>query len=108
MKRTNNIDHMYVERELGNIADRFVVKKERPSPFAKLKSNNFMTPNIVTRRKLPNNVWFELSYGTGFDNDYIMGVTLIDGHNNSLENLQGCCHEFAEVEEVLNKAKELF
>lgn len=109
MERGKGIDYRYIERGLRAVADKFSTKDAgfTPTPFGKLKGKNFMTPDVVSIRKLDNGIWFELSYGTGFSNDYILGVTLMDNEGNSFEDVQGCVGEFSEVEEILTKAQRL-
>lgn len=98
------IDYRGIEKGLRLIADKFSTITEGNSPFDKLKGYNFMTQDVVSIRKLDNGVWFELSYGTGFSCDYILGVTLMDEQGNSFEDVQDCVYEFSEVEEILKKA----
>lgn len=108
MKITNGLDYRDIERGLRTVADKFIEAKGHDnSPFNRLKSKNFMTSNVVTIRKLSNGVWFELSYGTGFSNDYIFGVTFMDNKGTDFEDICACCYEFSEVEAVLEKAMEL-
>ena len=41
-------------------------------------SKNFMTPNILKVGKINHNLAFELSRGTGFKNEEIFGVTIVE------------------------------
>jgi hypothetical protein len=45
---------------------------------------NFMTPTVIRYYDLPDGTMVELSSGTGFDNDPIYGVTVLnpDGTQN--------------------------
>ncbi len=106
MEAGRGIDYKYIENGLQKIADEFSTKTAGfdGSPF---KGTNFMTSDVVAIRRLNNGIWFELSYGPGFSCDYILGVTLMDDNGNSFEDVQGCVYEFSEVEEILEKAKEL-
>ncbi len=99
------IGYRDIERGLQEVAAKFpTVNIPGRSPF---RGNNFMTSDIICRRKLKNGIWFELSYGKGFSTPYILGVTLIDSKGKSLEDLQDCCYEFSEVETILDKANKL-
>jgi hypothetical protein len=99
-------DYIEVEKELLKIAHKFQPNcTTQGSPF---KGQNFITNYIVTRRKLKNGVWFELSYGTGMlNNNYLLGVTLINKKGESLKDIQGCFHSLFEVEECLEKASKI-
>lgn len=108
MKITNGMDYRTIEKGLRLVADKFdTYTQGRTSPFAKLKSTNFMTPDVVIVRRLTNGIWYELSYGTGFSSNYIFGVTLMDDAGTYLFDMNECVHEFSEVEEVLEKAMKL-
>lgn len=52
--------------------------------FTKLKGHNFMTPNVIEYFDLTNGLFIEVSEGTGFNNDPIFGITVInaDGTQN--------------------------
>jgi len=69
------------------------------SPF---KGRNFLTPDVVMIGRYKNGVWFELSYGTGFEGDWLFGVTFMRAGVKMLEE-STACHSIEEVEEVLTK-----
>jgi hypothetical protein len=109
MERGNGIDYRDIEKGLHTIANKFSTKEAgfTPTPFNNLKGKNFMTPDVVSIRRLNNGIWFELSYGTGFSNDYIFGVTLMDNKGTDFHDINECVYEFSEVEEILEKAQNL-
>jgi len=101
----NGLDYRYIERGLETIAYKYAVTSNREhSPFLKLKGNNFMTPEVATVKRLSNDVWFELSYGRGMSDNYLLGVTFMDNKGTDFSDINECCYEFSEVEEVLEKA----
>jgi len=92
-----------VENTLKLISDECnTTKQSYKHPF---KGVNFVTNNIARRGKLSNGVWFELSYGKGFGDYWLYGVTL-SGHSGCKE-LQGCFTSYDEVEECLLEASKL-
>lgn len=100
MKMQSGVNYKSIERDLLLIAGKFLtISNSERSPF---KGHNFMTENIVITKKLENGIWFELSYGR-FVNDWIFGITLTDNKGTDFEDVQGCCYEFKEVEEILRK-----
>ncbi len=110
MKRGNGVDYKTVENGLMRAAISVPSKSSGfgGNPFSRLKSRNFMTPDVVQIRQLKSNgIWFELSYGTGFSDDYIFGVTFMSNTGESFNDLSECVYEFSEVEELLEKANQL-
>lgn len=102
--RPETTSYKEVESRLRSIAHQFQSKEScERSPF---RGNNFMTPNIIARRKLANGIWLELSYDK-FIKDWILGVTLMDNKGTDFEDIQGCVDEFSEVEAILEKARGL-
>lgn len=90
--------YMAVERNLSQIATEFGTG----SGNGIFEGCNFITNNIVSRKKLKGHkVYFELSYGTGFSQDYVYGVTFRDGNGNNYYNQSKCCHSYEEVRETL-------
>lgn len=99
------IDCKGIESGLRLIADKFGKRDGRMNtPF---KGENFITPEMVTVKRLNNGIWFELSYGPGIFTQYILGVSLMDEQGNSFEDVQGCVYEFSEVEDILIEAEKL-
>ncbi len=96
-------DYDMVEADLKSIADNFARPQGITSPFAKLKSTNFMTPDVVAIRRLKNGIWFELAYGTTINrNGWMYGVTFIK-NNDMMYEESACCHTYDEVKQILAK-----
>jgi len=65
------------------------------------KGKNFMTPDVISKIIVgKNNV--EISYGSGFSNKWIIGVTC----SNHREELSGAVHSLEELQEKLNEIKD--
>ncbi len=104
MIATNGTNYRDVESELKTIASKFGVAKAEGSPF---KGENFMTPEYIAVRRLSNGIWFEISYGSNISrNGWMFGVTFMKNREN-LYDLSECCHEYSEVEEVLEKVSKI-
>ena len=67
------MDYRKIEYSLLKISDEYSINSKLKHPF---KGSNFVTSNIVTRFKMKNGVWVELSWGYGIDNDVLYGVTV--------------------------------
>ena len=91
-------DYRTIESELRTVADEFSKTRAVNSPF---KGTNFMTSDVVTRRKGKHGVWFELSYGRGMSNEWIFGVTFADFDGTEYGEKSGCCHTLGEVRDRL-------
>lgn len=63
-------NYMEIERELRSIPTIKTV-----SPY---QSDNFISPWVIGFIPLTKNIKAEISYGTGFNNDYIIGFTLFE------------------------------
>ena len=71
-------EYKEVENEL-----KIGLKLKRNPNGEKIKGNNFMTPDIVGYTTVAGlNV--EVSYGTGFNGEWIYGVTIFDDTGNQL------------------------
>ena len=91
-------DYRTIESELRTVADEFSKTITKNSPF---KGTNFMTSDVVTRRKGKNGIYFELSYGRGIVNDWIFGVTFRDFDDADYHDQSGLCHTIGEVRDRL-------
>jgi len=93
------------------------IGKELTSPVSKGKGRQlFGKPNVMTSdvayfgKFSKGGKWFyvELSYSAGFDSagcSYIVGVTFTDDNMEKYYDFNGCCHEWSEVREAINKFK---
>ena len=90
-------DFREIERELRGISSEFTTE-DAPNV---VKGQNFMTPSIAARRRLPDGTAVELSYGTGMSGEWIFGVTFRQGpHDSQL------CTSLEQVRSVLKNVTE--
>ncbi len=102
MRKYSGRNYRDIEKGLESVVAEFENAKidyKRKTPY---KDKNFITRDVVAVRRFPNGYWFELSYGTGFDSDYIYGVTIAND-TEMLNDLSECVTEFEEVREILEK-----
>ena len=95
------MNYKEVKGKLIQITNKFPYKTGA-SPFS---GANFMTNYIAKRGRFSNEVWFEISFGTGIYpfSDWFYGVTL-KGTYLKLKTIEGCCHTFEEVEAKMKEA----
>ena len=94
-----------VRNYLQNFADQYQFgQKSIPTPF---KGTNFVTDQVVSRFKMKNGLFVELSFGKGiFNDDYVYGVTIQTFDHDYTTELGGLCHTFEEVDGKLIVASE--
>ena len=83
------MDYREVELGLLHISDEYRTNSKLKHPF---KGSNFVTSNIVSRFKMKNGLWVELSWGYGIDKDVLYGVTVI-----GVVDLSECFHDIESV-----------
>lgn len=71
--------------------------------FARM-GKNFMTPNIIRYQDLPNGYMVELSEGTGFENNPIWGVTVLNADRTPNHN---ACDMFRSLKKAERHIKKL-
>lgn len=64
-------------------------------------SKNFMTPEILKVGKINHNLAFELSQGTGFENEEIYGVTLVEIQGDKTTRRSDLSKMFFKKEEAI-------
>lgn len=62
-----------------------------------VKGKNIITPNLIGYRKIPNGI-VEITEGTGFSNEKVYGVTVVQNGIHDHDKSK-CCHSIEEVEE---------
>jgi len=68
------------------------------------KGNNFITDDIITVYKITNDIYLELSMGTCFMGNPIIGVTFRTNTNRmDYLDYNGCAYTIEETEEIINK-----
>jgi len=88
----NELDYLALERVVKT-----TISDYKKSSF-RFKGKNFMTPDVLGLIKVGvNNV--EISYGRGFSNDWIIGVTC----SNYISELSGPVYTIEELEEKLSE-----
>lgn len=60
--------------------------------------NNFITPNIESRRTHHGGYHYEISTGTGMGGEKLYGFTVVSPDGKKCENLNACCSSMEEVE----------
>ena len=83
------MDYRKIEYNLLKISDAYGANSKLKHPF---KGSNFITSNIVSRFKMKNGLWVELSWGYGIDKDVLYGVTVI-----GVADLSECFHDIESV-----------
>jgi len=95
IKELDSMNYTELESILYSLGLEFS-KRAINTPF---KGKNFMTDEIVFRGKIKGN-FFELSYGRGFDNNWLIGVTFCDSFGKFSDQNE-CCHSIVEARAVL-------
>jgi hypothetical protein len=101
--RPHTTPYRQIKNNLISVAEEFKNQhRDFSDPF---KGTNFLTREVVLRRRFRNKVWYELSYGTGMSGDWIFGVTF-EGSDAARE-LSTCCSTFTEVSDLLKLGEAL-
>lgn len=71
-------------------------------------SKNFMTPEIIKTGKINRKTAYEISKGTGFKNEPVFGLTIVEiinGETKGREDLSDCFWNIKEVNERITRLK---
>ena len=71
------------------------------------EGSNFMTPDVIKYGHIDNNRVYELSTGTGFNNNEIYGVTIRTKHDaENCDDLSQMCVSLEDAERYIKDLQE--